>query len=52
MDKDPAYAAFIVKHIQSPAAKDDRDSVLSRAKGECPGNLKAFCDKIAEASKP
>jgi hypothetical protein len=52
MDRDPAYAAFIMKHIKSPAAKDDRDSVYSRAKGACPANLNAFCDKIAEASKP
>jgi len=52
MDKDPAYAAFVIKHIKSPAAKDDRESVYSRAKGACPANLTAFCDKIAEASKP
>ncbi len=52
MDKDPAYATFIVKHIKSPAAKDDRESVYSRAKASCPGNLSAFCGKIAEASKP
>lgn len=52
MDGDPAYAAFITKHIRSPAAKEDRESIYSRAKASCPGNLNAFCDKIAEASKP
>lgn len=52
MDKDPAYGTFIMKHLKSPAAKDDRESVYSRAKASCPGNLHAFCDKIAEASKP
>lgn len=52
MEQDPAYAAFIVKHIKSPAAKDDRESVYSRAKSDCPANRKGFCDKIVEASKP
>jgi hypothetical protein len=52
MDKDPAYAAFVMKHIKSPAAKEDRESVYSRAKQSCPPNLSAFCEKIAEASKP
>ena len=52
MDRDPAYAAFLMKHLKSPAAKDDRESVYSRAKQSCPGNLGAFCEKIAEASKP
>ena len=51
MGKDPAYEAFVMKHLKSPAAKDDRESVYSRAKGACPANLNAFCDKIAEASK-
>ena len=51
MGKDPEYAAFIVKHLKT-AAKDDRESVFSRAKGDCPANLGAFCDKIAEAAKP
>lgn len=52
MNSDPAYAAFVVKHIKSPSAKDDRESVYSRAKQSCPANLSAFCEKIAEASKP
>jgi hypothetical protein len=51
MDKDPAYAAFIVKHIKS-AEKDDRELVYSRAKGACPSSLTGFCDRIAEVSKP
>jgi hypothetical protein len=52
MDKDPQYAAFVMRHLASPAAKDDRESVYSRAKQSCPANLGAFCDKVAEASKP
>lgn len=52
MNADPAYAAFVLKHIKSPSAKDDRESVYSRAKQSCPANLSAFCEKIAEASKP
>jgi hypothetical protein len=52
MAQDPAYAAFIVKHLKSPAAKEDRESVYSRAKSDCPADLGAFCEKIAEASKP
>ena len=52
MNKDPAYAAFIMKHIKSPAAKDDRESVYSRAKQSCPAKLADFCEKIAEASRP
>ena len=52
MDKDPQYKAFIVRHIQSPAAKDDRDSVYSRAKSDCPANLASFCNDIVEAAKP
>jgi hypothetical protein len=52
MDKDPQYRAFIVRHIQSPAAKEDRESVYSRAKTSCPANLAAFCKEIAEAARP
>jgi hypothetical protein len=49
--KDPQYKAFIVSHIQNQAAKEDRESVYSRAKSDCPGNLGAFCNDIAEAAK-
>jgi hypothetical protein len=52
MNKEPEYAAFVVRHLKSPAAKDDRESVYSRAKASCPSKLGAFCEKIAEASKP
>jgi hypothetical protein len=52
MAKDPAYDAFVIKHVKSPAAKDDRESVYSRAKQSCPSKLGAFCDKLVEASKP
>jgi hypothetical protein len=49
--KDPDYMAFLVSHLQSPAAKDDRPTVYARAKKECPKTLDDFCAKVAEASK-
>lgn len=52
MSKEPDYGEFVVRHLKSPAAKDDRESVYSRAKASCPAKLNAFCDRIAEASKP
>lgn len=49
--RDPQYKAFVVAHIQSPVAKDDRESIYSRATADCPRNLSAFCNDIAEAAK-
>ena len=50
--KDPQYREFVYKHIKSPAAKDDRESVYSRAKSSCPRGLDDFCSGLAEASNP
>jgi hypothetical protein len=50
-DKDPEYKAFVISHLQSPAAKDDQPTVYARAKKECPKNLDAFCADIASAAK-
>ena len=51
MQKDPQYRDFVYRHLQSPAAKDDRESVYSRAKSSCPGSLTAWCGELAEAVK-
>jgi len=52
MNKDAEYKAFVVKHLQSPAAKDDQPTVYARAKKECPKTLDSFCSDLAEAVKP
>lgn len=49
--KDPDYMAFLVDHLKSPAAKDDRSTVYSRAKKDCPKTLESFCAQVADASK-
>jgi len=49
--KDPDYMAFVVKHLQSPAAKDDQPTVYARAKRECPKSLDTFCADLASAVK-
>ncbi|MEO5691506.1 MAG: hypothetical protein ABIQ72_00140 [Usitatibacter sp.] len=49
--KDGDYKAWLVKHLQSPAAKDDRESVYSRARKDCPAKQEAFCSDLAEAVK-
>ena len=50
--KDPAFKQFVFAHLASPAAKDDRQAVYSRAKANCPSGLDAFCTELAEATKP
>jgi hypothetical protein len=50
--KDPDYKAFVIAHLQSPAAKDDQPTVYARAKKECPKTLDAFCADLADAVKP
>jgi len=49
---DAEYKAWIHKHLLSPAAADDRESVYSRAKASCPAKQAAFCAEIAEVTKP
>ncbi len=51
MGKDAQYRDFILEHLKSDAAKDDRPMVYSRARKDCPADLKAFCDEIAAATK-
>ena len=50
MAKDPGYKSFVEAHLKS-ASKDDRDTVYSRAKNQCPSGQDAFCADIAEATK-
>ncbi|HLX23949.1 MAG TPA: hypothetical protein VKR38_11420 [Usitatibacter sp.] len=49
--KDPEYMDFLLNHLRSPAAKDDRPTVYARAKKECPKSLDDFCAKVADAAK-
>ena len=50
--KDGDYKEWLHKHLQSPSAKDDRASVYSRAKKDCPAKQDTFCGELAEAVKP
>jgi hypothetical protein len=47
--KDPQYKAFVFEHLKSPAAKDDRATIRSRAKTMCPAGQDTFCGELAEA---
>ena len=47
---DPDYKKFIHHHLVI-AAKEDRTSVYSRAKGSCPLTQGAFCDELVEVLK-
>jgi hypothetical protein len=49
--RDPEYKKFLHRHLQSPAAKDDRDSVHSRAKSSCPMTQGPFCAELIEVVK-
>jgi hypothetical protein len=49
--RDAAYKEFIFKHVKSPAAKDDRDSIYSRAKSNCPMTQGPFCAEVMEVAK-
>ncbi|MGZ5098095.1 MAG: hypothetical protein ACXWG9_09550 [Usitatibacter sp.] len=48
MEKDPQYKEFVTRHLKSPAAKDDLDSIYSRAKASCPAKQEAFCGELIE----
>lgn len=48
---DPAFKAFAFEHLRSPAAKEDLDSVYSRAKKSCPAKHEALCAELAEMVK-
>lgn len=49
--QNPDFKAFVQRHLKSPAAKDDLDSVYSRAKASCPPKNEAFCAELAEFVK-
>ena len=49
--RDPNYKKFIHKHLSSPAAKDDRQSIFSRAKASCPVTQGQFCEELIEVVK-
>ncbi len=49
--KDSQYRNFVYAHLKS-SAKDDRESVYSRAKASCPRGLDEFCAGIADATSP
>jgi hypothetical protein len=51
MNKDAGFKEFVHKHLKSPAAKDDRDSVYSRARSSCPKGMDAFCAELAAVVK-
>jgi hypothetical protein len=51
MNKDAGFKEFVHKHLLSPAAKDDRESVYSRAKSSCPKGMDAFCADLAAVVK-
>ena len=45
--KDAQYRDFVYAHLKSDAAKDDRESVYSRAKKDCPSGQDTWCDEMA-----
>ena len=48
----PEYKKFIHQHLASPAAKDDRESVYSRAKNTCPPIQDEFCKELMGVVRP
>ena len=51
VQRDSEYKSFLYKHLRSPAAKEDRDSVHSRAKSSCPMTQGPFCAELIEVVK-
>jgi hypothetical protein len=51
MAREPNYKKFIHRHLQSNAAKEDRQSIYSRAKASCPVTQGAFCAELIEVVK-
>src|SRR5262249_32889666 len=49
--KDPSFKAFVAAHIKSPAAKDDREAVYSRATLSCPKGQDEVCKEVAAMIK-
>lgn len=51
LQADPEYKKFIYKHL-GPAAKEDRDSIFSRAKNSCPPIQDEFCKELMGVVRP
>jgi len=51
VQRDAEYKAFLYKHLRSPAAKEDRESLVSRAKSSCPITQGPFCAELLEVVK-
>jgi hypothetical protein len=51
VQRDPEYRKFIHRHLQSPLAKEDRESIYSRAKSSCPLTQGPFCAELIEVVK-
>jgi len=52
MEKDKDYRTFVLRHLASPAALGDQESIYSRAKMSCPKGSDDFCKEIATTVKP
>jgi hypothetical protein len=52
MQKDARFREFVIAHVKSPAAKDDRQSIRTRAKVSCPKGCEALCADLVEATNP
>lgn len=48
--KDPGFHGFVIAHLKSDAAKEDRPTVYSRAKTGCPRGEDLFCAELADAT--
>ena len=49
--QDADFKAFVGRHLRSPQAKDDLDSIYSRAKASCPPKQGALCGELADFVK-
>ena len=49
--KEPQFKQFVLAHLKSPAAKDDLDSIYSRATMSCPKGQEEFCTELASVVK-
>ena len=50
MLKDARFREFVIAHVKSPAARDDRQSIRMRATKNCPKNCEALCADLYEAT--
>jgi hypothetical protein len=45
------FKEFVLAHLKRPVAKDELESVYSRAKASCPAKHAAFCAELADFVK-